>query len=228
MAVQDLVERRRPKKRASTPGRPRKSEKGRADTRQGILDAAVRVFAERGLGGARTSLISRAARSNERMIYYYFGSKEKLFIEVLETVYRDMWAAESAVDLDISDPEEALRKIMRFTLDYYLRHPEKLALLNNENLHKGKYVSKSKKLKEFSSPALDLMEGIYRKGVEQGVFRQGIAPLNIYLSILSLNYFYVSNRYTLSAFLGFDLMEKDHLAGWRDWVSDVVLRAVRA
>jgi TetR/AcrR family transcriptional regulator, upper aerobic nicotinate degradation pathway regulator len=209
-------------------GRPKAGANGRtADTRESILQAAVKVFAERGLGGGRIGLISRTARSNERMIYYYFGSKEKLFIEVLEKIYRDMWNAESALDLDLADPAGALTQIVRFTMDHYLAHPEMLALLNNENLHKGRYVSKSKTMKELSSPALDLMGRICRRGIEQGVFRKGISPLHIYLSILALNYFYVSNRYTLSSFLGADLMDADNLSAWRTWVVDMVLRAVR-
>ena len=213
----------------SRPGRPRGGARGRApDTRERILQAAVKVFAQRGLGGARINLISRAARSNERMIYYYFGSKEKLFIEVLGSIYRDMWEAERALDLDLSNPVAALEAIVRFTMNHYLTHPEMLALLNNENLHKGKYVSKSQTMKQLSSPALDLMQRIYRRGVELGVFRRGIPPLHIYLSILALNYFYVSNRYTLSAFLGINLMESANLAAWRQWVVDTVLRAVRA
>jgi AcrR family transcriptional regulator len=216
------------KRKTSRRGRPKAQSRGEAaDTRDNILQAAVKVFAERGLGGGRINLVSRAARSNDRMIYYYFGSKEKLFIEVLEKIYRDMWEAESKLDLDLSEPVAALKHIVHFTMNHYLAHPEMLTLLNNENLHKGKYVSKSKAMKELSSPALDLMEQVYRAGVKQGVFRRGIAPLHIYLTILALNYFYVSNRYTLSAFLGLDLMGGDSLPGWRDWVEEVVLRAVR-
>lgn len=218
-----------PTRKARGRGRPKASAHGHpGDTRESILQAAVKVFAERGLGGGRISLISRAARSNERMIYYYFGSKEKLFVEVLEKIYRDMWKAESALDLDLADPAGALAQIVRFTMDHYLAHPEMLALLNNENLHKGKYVSKSKTMKELSSPALDLMGRICRRGIEQGVFRKGLSPLHIYLSILALNYFYVSNRYTLSSFLGVELMDDGNLSSWRAWVVEMVLRSVRS
>src|SRR5215831_9452287 len=198
-------------------GRPRvQAGAPTVDTRDNILQAAVKVFAERGLGGGRINLISRAARSNDRMIYYYFGSKEKLFVEVLGKIYRDMWEAERALDLDLDNPEKALRQITQFTMNHYLAHPEMLSLLNNENLHKGKYVSKSKTMKELSSPALDLMARICRRGVEDGVFRRGIPPLHVYLAILALNYFYVSNRYTLSAFLGIDLLDEKNLSAWRN------------
>ncbi len=232
MAIEDSTKTvsRQPRAPARRRGRPRANASRDGvvvDTRDSILQAAVKVFAERGLGGGRINLISRAARSNDRMIYYYFGSKEKLFVEVLGKIYRDMWQAESALDLDLEKPETALKQIVQFTMDHYLKHPEMLTLLNNENLHKGRYVSKSKTMKELSSPALDLMTGIYRRGVQDKVFRSGIAPLHVYLAILALNYFYVSNRYTLSAFLGVDLLDEKNLAAWRSWVTDVVMRAVR-
>lgn len=218
---------RLPRKRKR--GRPKARPDGEGpDTRAAILQAAVKVFSERGLGGGRVNLVSRAARSNDRMLYYYFGSKEQLFVQVIEKIYRDMWEAESKLDLDLTQPVAALRHIVQFTMNHYLTHPEMLTLLNNENLYKGKHVSKSKAMKELSSPALELMEKVYNSGVKQGVFRKGIAPLHIYLTILALNYFYVSNRYTLSAFLGHDLLGGEDLPQWRKWVEDVVLRALEA
>lgn len=218
---------RRPGKRKR--GRPKASPDGNGpDTRATILDAAVKVFAERGLGGGRVSLVSRAARSNDRMLYYYFHSKEQLFVQVIEKIYREMWEAESRLDLDLSKPVQAIRDIVRFTMKHYLDHPEMVTLLNNENLYKGRHVSKSKAMKELSSPALDLMEKVYTSGVKQGAFRAGLKPLHIYVTILALNYFYVSNRYTLSAFLGSDLMDGANLSKWRVWVEDVVLRSLEA
>jgi AcrR family transcriptional regulator len=192
-----------------------------------ILRAATDVFAQHGLSGGRVKLVARVAKSNERMIYYYFRSKEGLFIAVLENVYRQMWEAENALELDRSPPLDAIRAMVDFTLDHYLTHPEMLTILNNENLHRGRYVSKSKKMKRLSSPALDLMSKIYDRGVKEGVFRSGLDPLQIYLSILALNYFYVSNRYTLSAYLGLDLAG-EQLKLWRRWVAEMVVRAVKA
>jgi AcrR family transcriptional regulator len=228
MTEQTIASRPAVARKGKRRGRPRKKDQnGAVATREKLLAAATKVFAERGLSGGRVNLISRAARSNDRMIYYYFGSKERLFVEVLEKVYRDMWEAESALALDQADPIEALEKFVSFTLDHYLTHPEMLTILNNENLLQGKHIMKSKKLKELSSPALDLMERIYRRGVEQGVFRTGVKPLELYLSVLALNYFYVSNRYTLSAFLGVDLAGES-LKSWRRWAADAIVRAVRA
>lgn len=216
---------RRSTQRRRKTSRAKAAPRDAITTRENLLNAALKIFAEGGFGGGRINRISRAARSNDRMIYYYFGSKERLFVEVLEKVYSDMWAAESALELESSQPRDALAKVINFTLDYYLAHPEMLAILNNENLHKGKYVSKSKRLKEVSSPALGLIEGIYRRGVESGAFRPGIQPLHLYLSILALNYFYVSNRYTLSAFLDTNLTGEG-LVAWREWIAGMILRTV--
>jgi len=215
------------RRRRSRLGRPPKQVSEAQQTRERILRAATDVFAQHGLSGGRVKLVARVAKSNERMIYYYFRSKEGLFIAVLENVYRQMWEAENALELDRSPPLDAIRAMVDFTLDHYLTHPEMLTILNNENLHRGRYVSKSKKMKRLSSPALDLMSKIYDRGVEEGVFRSGLDPLQIYLSILALNYFYVSNRYTLSAYLGLDLAG-EQLKLWRRWVAEMVVRAVKA
>lgn len=206
-----------------------KRRRGRipGNTRDNLLKAAIKTFAEQGFDGTPVQRISRVARSNDRMLYYYFDSKEKLFTEVLETIYRQMWDAESALALDFSDPVGALRRVIDFTMDHYLSHPEMVTLLNTENLHKGRHVSKSRKLREVSSPALELTARILDAGVKKGLFRSGVSPRHLYVSILALNYFYVSNRYTLSAFLGTDLLEADNLRDWRDWVADAVLRSVR-
>ena len=212
------------RKPAAPRGRPKQLNGG--VIRQNILDAAIRVFAERGLGGARIKAISKVARSNDRMIYYYFGSKEKLYIEVLETLYRNMTDAERNLALDLSDPMQALRRLVRFTMQHYIQHPEMIAVLNNENLHRGRHVSKAKSLKRLSSPALALIEQIVMRGVEAGVFRADVDPTQLYISIMALNYFYVSNRWTLSAFLGRDLMASDEMGPWQDWVWQMVERSV--
>lgn len=206
---------------------PRRRGRIPGNTRENLLKAAIKTFAEQGFDGTPVQRISRVARSNDRMLYYYFGSKEKLFTEALETIYREMWDAESALDLDFSDPVGALRRVVDFTMDHYLGHLEMVTLLNTENLHKGRHVSKSRKLKEVSSPALNLTARILDAGVKKGVFRSGVAPQHLYVSILALNYFYVSNRYTLSAFLGTDLLEAAHLKDWREWVAEAVLRSVK-
>jgi len=162
------------------------------------------------------------------MIYYYFGSKEGLFIAVLEGIYHRMDVAEARIAPDVSDPVEALRTVIRFKLDYYHRNPEFVALLNTENLHKGKHVAKSAKAVEYSGHAIALIERILASGMSQGLFRQDLRPRDVLLFILASAYFYVSNRYTLSAFLGEALDRPEAVAHWEAFVLDSVLRVVRA
>jgi len=201
---------------------------GQGDTRGAILQAAMREFARGGYDGARIDRISKAARANDRMIYYYFGSKEQLFIEALEAIYAELGAAESALELDLSQPVAALEAVVRFTLDYYRNHPEMIALLNNENLRSGADVAKSRKVRSLSSPLTSLLERILASGAAQGLFRRDMRSQDLYIAIAALHYFYVSNRYTLSRFLGTDLMGAAALAHWSDFAVDMVLRTVRA
>lgn len=205
-------------------GRPKLVDGG--IIRKNILDAAIRIFAERGLSGARIATISKLAKSNDRMIYYYFGSKEKLYIAVLETLYVNMTDAERELALDLTDPMDALRRLAVFTMRHYIEHPEMITVLNNENLHRGRHVSKAKSLKRLSSPALEMVEKIVSRGISERVFRADVEPLQLYIAIMSLNYFYVSNRWTLTAFLGRDLMDAGELSRWQDWVWKMLERSV--
>jgi AcrR family transcriptional regulator len=196
-------------------------------TREAILKAATKVFAQHGYAGGSVEKISGAAKTHDRMIYYYFGSKEGLFVAVLEGVYQRMDDAESAIALDLSRPVEALTEVIRFVHGYYRRHPEFVTLLNTENLHKGRHIAKSKRAREYSSKAVAIIESILAKGVDQKVFRRGISARQIYLLITASGYFYTSNQYTLSSFLGQDLGSQDERDRWESFVIDSILRVVR-
>jgi AcrR family transcriptional regulator len=210
----------------AAPRRGRLRQRNAAETQESILQAAIKVFADKGFAGGRIDRISREARSNDRMIYYYYKSKENLFVAVLERTYRSMREAEERLELDLDDPVGALKAIVRFSLDHYLSHPEMVTLLNSENLDKGRHVSKSRRLRELSSPAFGLFGEILRRGEARGLFRPGIDPQRLYITSLALNYFYFSNRYTLSAFLGMDLMAPKNLGAWRTWIEELILRGV--
>ncbi|HZV91985.1 MAG TPA: TetR family transcriptional regulator, partial [Caldimonas sp.] len=140
--------------------RPTRHGRDPERTRARLLAAARREFMRHGFSGARVERIARSARSSERMLYYYFGSKEKLYLAVLEGVYADLGAAESALVLDASRPVEALTRLVEFTFGYYLAHPEFVALLSNENLMRGRHITKSVKVKRLSRPLLDVLETI--------------------------------------------------------------------
>lgn len=210
------------------PGRkPGVRELAAQDTQDKILRAATRIFAKHGFSGGRVDQISKAAKSHDRMIYYYFGSKEGLYIAVLEDLYRRFNDAEAALKFNLDKPEEALVAVISFIWDYYLQNPEFITLLNDENLHRGKHISKSLRARDYSSPAIGILESVLACGVQQKVFRSGISARDTYLMIAGLNYFYLSNRFTLSAFLGEKLDQPEALAYWHQIVIDTVLRVVR-
>ena len=201
-------------------------EQAAQTTRDNILKAATKVFARYGYEGGSVEKISKAAKSFDRMIYYYFGSKEGLFIEVLEEAYRRMNDAESKLDLDTAKPVEALQAVIRFVVGYYRKNPEFITLLNTENLHKGKHISKSMRAREYSSPAIEVIRRVLESGQAQGLFRKDVSARDVYLLIAATGYFYMSNRHTLSAFLGEDLETPHALAHWESFVIDTVLRTV--
>ena len=196
-------------------------------TRARILDAATREFARYGLGGARVDRIAARARANKRMLYYYFGSKEDLFLAALEESYAQIRSAERQLDLEHADPREALRRLVDFTWRYFVEHPEFMTLLNSENLHKGRHVRRSRRVREMHSPLVETLRGILRRGERAGLFRAGVDPVQLYISIAGEGYFYLSNRYTLSRIFDRDLMDRRALAARARHNADMILNALR-
>ena len=176
-------------------------------TRARILEAARVEFARRGLGGARVDQITARAGSNKRMIYYYFGNKEALFLAALESAYAHIRQAEQSLKLTDLDPVEGMRRMVQFTWEYYLAHPEFITLLNSENLHRARLLKKSKEIRALHSPLVALLKGVLERGRRAGVFRRGVDPVQLYISIAALGYFYLSNNHTLSTIFGRDLMQ---------------------
>lgn len=195
-------------------------------TRDNLLKAAIKVFAKHGYDGGSVEKISAAAKSVDRMIYYYFGNKEGLFVAVIEEIYRRFNEAEAALELDLADPVTALGEMIRFVLRYYRAHPEFVSLLNSENLHRGKHIAKSMRAQDYSSPAIGTTDRVLQAGIARGVFRPDITARDLYLIIAAAGYFHQSNRFTLSAFLGEDLEGPDALARWEVFVVDMVQRGL--
>jgi AcrR family transcriptional regulator len=196
-------------------------------TRRRILDAATEEFARFGLGGARVDRIARRAAANKRMLYYYFGDKDNLFLAALEARYAHIRAAERALDLEHLEPRLALKRLVEFTWDYFLEHPEFMTLLNSENLHKGRHVRNSRRVPQMHSPLVETLRGILRRGERAGVFRKGVDPVQLYISIAGEGYFYLSNRYTLSQIFKRDLMSRAALAERARHNSAMILNALR-
>ena len=212
--------------KAAATRRPGVRERAAQVTRESILRAATKVFAKSGFAGGKVEQISKAAGSYDRMIYYYFGSKEALYIAVLEEMYRRFNEAESKLVFDTAQPEQALRAVSRFMWVYYQKHPEFITLLNTENLHRGRYIAKSARASEYSSAAVAVLGEVLESGVAQSLFRADVAARDVYLMIAALGYFYLSNRFTLSAFLGEPLEAPEALAHWESFLIDAVMRTV--
>jgi AcrR family transcriptional regulator len=177
-----------------------------ARNRDRILKAAVAEFARYGLGGARVDRIAARAGANKRMLYYYFGNKDDLFLAVLEDSYARIRSAERALHLTDVDPREAMRRLVEFTWNYYLLHPEFLTLLNSENLHRARHIRRSRNIVAMHSPFIAMIKQVLDRGARAGEFRRGVDPVQLYISIAGLGYFYLSNRHTLSTIFERDLL----------------------
>ncbi len=188
-----------------------------------ILLAARDEFANHGLAGARVDRIAERADVNKRLIYYYFGSKDDLFLAVLERTYADIREAEQRLHLDEVEPVEAIRQLISFTWHYYLEHPEFITLLNSENLHRAVHLKRSERIQEMNSPLVQLLDGILERGRRQQLFHAGIDPIQLYISIASLCYFYLSNNPTLSAIFGRDLRAPKAMAQRLSHMTELVL-----
>jgi len=174
--------------------RPRDADRSQKE----ILDAALAEFAEYGLGGARMDRIAERAGVNKRLIYYYFENKESLFLAVLERAYERIRGEEQTLNLALVEPVEAIRRLIAFTWNYYIEHPEFLTLLNSENLHRARHLKQSTKISAMHSPLISTLADVLDRGHKSGLFRAGVDPVQLYISIAGLSYFYLGNNHTLS------------------------------
>jgi len=208
-------------KAKATPEETRTRDADRSQ--QIILLAARDEFAQHGLAGARVDRVAERAGLNKRLIYYYFTSKDELFLAVLEAAYADIRAAEQQLHLADMPPAQAIRRLTEFTWEYYLAHPEFLTLLNSENLEHGRHLAQSTRARKTNLPLIETLAEILERGRREGVFRGGIDAMQLYVSIAGMAYFYLNNRHTLSAIFGRDLMAPKALQERLSHMSDVIL-----
>jgi TetR/AcrR family transcriptional regulator len=213
-----------PKKR-SDDIKPRRRDP--AATRKKLLNAARREFAGSGLAGARVDEIATRAGVNKQLVYHYFGDKDALYLAVLEWVYEEIRAKERELNLDGLPPEQAIKKLIESSFDYLAAHPDFIVLLNDENRGGARHVRGSRKLEAMHSPLVSLVSAILSQGVKAGVFRKGINPVHLYISIAGLSYFYFSNTPTLSAIFGKDLSSQAAKLARRKHVVDLVMHSLR-
>ncbi len=199
-----------------------------ARTMAGILDVATKEFADKGLSGARIDEIAAATKTSKRMIYYYFGSKEGLYVAVLEDQYRRMRKIEAEQHLEDLAPEAALRKLVAFTFDHHYGNQDYIRLVMTENMERGQYLAQSKTIQELNVTAIQSVRLLYERGVEEGVFRPGLDPIDIHASISALTFFNVSNQYTFGLIFKTGKRSQETLAARRQNIVELIVRFVKA
>jgi AcrR family transcriptional regulator len=192
-----------------------------------ILEVATREFSEKGLAGARIDDIAQAMRTSKRMIYYYFGSKEGLYLAVLEEAYRRIRSIEADLHLDDLQPEAALRKLVAFTVQYQFANPDFIRLVMTENIHRGEYLSQSKAIQALNVPAIEGLRRVLERGVKAGIFRSGLDPVDVHMSISALSVFNVANKHTFSHIFKRDLDQPAAFAQRCDNIADMLVRYVK-
>jgi len=211
--------------RAAAAAEPRTNDPTR--TMADIIAVATREFSEKGLAGARIDVIAEAMRTSKRMIYYYFGSKEGLYVAVLEDAYRRIRQIETDLHLEDLSPEDALRRLVAFTVDYQLANPDFIRLVMTENIHRGEYLAQSKAIRQLNVPAIEGLRALYQRGVDAGVFRSGLDMIDLHMSISALSVFNVANRHTFSLIFQRDLESPAALVARRNSIVEMVVRFVR-
>lgn len=195
-------------------------------TRQNIIDVATEEFALNGLSGARIDEIAARTRASKRMIYYYFGDKEGLYLAVLESAYRLVRDGEGKLEVDDLPPVEALRHLVEFTFDHHHKHENFIRMVMIENIHHADYIERSKVIRQLNVTAIKTIEAVYERGVAQGLFRPGLDPLELHWQISALCFFNVSNRASFTKLFGRDLGTETAQASLRRNAVDMVLRHV--
>jgi TetR/AcrR family transcriptional regulator len=208
--------------------RAREGDEARgAASRESLLQAARTAFAERGLEGARVDDIAKRAGVNKQLVYHYFGSKEGLYTAALEEVYNEIRQREQALDLSRFPAEEAVRRLIEFSFDYLAENPDFVALVTDENVHGARHLNDSGKALRVNRPIIDLLEATLERGASEGVFRRGLDPFHVYLSIAGASFFYFSNKHTLGRIFGRSLDTADAIAERRAHLVDFILNAIR-
>lgn len=198
--------------------------RNRDDTKERILQEAIKEFSAHGFVGARVERIVRSSDVSMRMLYHYYENKEALYVSVLERVYQDVRTAEQQFDVKACRPEEAIGKLVDFTFAHFVQHPELINLVMAENFLDAQYLRQSELIPSMTTKLQESVKWILDEGAKTGVFRGNVDPLHLWLTIFSLCWTHLSNRHTLSWMLQTDLSDSAWLDERRNHVQDVVLR----
>ena len=204
-----------------SPATRRRRDAGR--TRREILDVATREFADRGFAGARVDEIAAQTRTTKRMIYYYFGSKEALFVAVLERAYAGIRAAEQAIEVDHLEPAAAIRRLAELTFDHQESHPEFIRLVMIENIHRAAHIAGRADFAGLNTPAIELIDRILARGRRDGSFTRDIDAVDLHMMISAFCVFRIANRHTFGAIFDRDLVDPAHRERYRRMLGDMVV-----
>lgn len=203
---------------------PRRSWKQDPDrVRTEIMEVARQAFAQKGLSGTRIEEIAARTSTSKRMIYYYFGDKEGLYREVLAEAYRRIRRAEEALDLQHLDPVAALRQLAEFTFENHAAQRDFIRLVMIENVHEAAHMPDATEMSGQNLSAIRLLDDIYARGREEGLFRPGLSALELHWHISALSYFNVSNRATFSQIFGGDLFSPEGQETLKRHVGDMIV-----
>ena len=204
-------------------GRDRPLQRDPARTQAEILRVATEVFADEGYSGARVDEIAARTRTTKRMIYYYFGGKEGLYMAVLEGVYAAIREREQDLVLDTLPPREAMAEVVRFAFDYHGAHPELCRIVSIENIHKAEHLERSARARTLNWPIITLLETILARGRDQGDFRRDADAMEIHVMIMAMAMYAVNHRATVRAGFGYDMGDPPVRARLRDNAVQAVL-----
>jgi AcrR family transcriptional regulator len=192
-------------------------------TRNEILEIASREFAERGYSGGRVDEIASRTRTTKRMIYYYFGSKEGLWIAVLERSYASIRAAEQELDVEHLEPRQAIRRLAEFTFDHHESRPDFIRLVSIENIHNAEHMARFTSFANLNTPVIALVGRILERGYAEGVFKRRVEPIDVHMLISAFCFFRVANRATFGTIFGRDLLAPELRYHYRQMIGDLVL-----
>lgn len=193
-----------------------------AATRQRILDAAMKEFADKGLDAARIEDIADKAGANRRMAYYYFGSKEGLYLAALEASYFQLVEVEEAIDVEAMDPIDAIEAMVAAKFEHYVKYPHYIEFVKMENLYQARHLKTSRRIAELRAPLISIIKRVLQRGEALGVLRKGVDALDLYLSICALGFFVFSNRHTLDVIFDTDVIGPKALARRRAVIVDMI------
>lgn len=208
---------------------PRRTRKNNPEkTRENILQAAITEFVAQGLAGARVDAIAERTQTSKRMIYYYFNSKEQLYVEVLEKLYGDIRHTESSMHLTELEPFEGLKRLVEFTFDHHDRNVDFVRIVCNENIHQGEYIKQSRSIRSMNQTVLLQLTALLEKGAASGVFRQGLEAMDVHMLISSFCFYRVSNKHTFGEIFQVDFDDQVTRQHHRAMIVEALERFVKA